>query len=101
MSLLDTGPIELSVALHAITDRVLVSNVLSCQPPVKVDDTIEVIYGETVVYYIHLLRKYTLKPSVPGINQMTLLHFDSSCLKDYSCVWSDTQTNHPYTSHIL
>ena len=56
-SLLDTGPIELSVALHAIPDRVLVSNVLPCQPPVNVDDTIEVIYGETGVYYIHLLSK--------------------------------------------
>ena len=52
MSLLDT-----SVALHAIPDRVLVSNLLSSQPPVNVDDTIEVIYGETVVYYIHLLSK--------------------------------------------
>ena len=28
------GPIELSVALHAIPGRVLVSNLLSCQPPV-------------------------------------------------------------------
>ena len=57
MSLLDTGPIELSVALHAIQDRVLVLNLLSCQPAVKVEDTLEVIYGETVVYYIHLLSK--------------------------------------------
>ena len=57
MSLLDTGPIELSVALRAIPDRVLVSNLLSCQPPVKVDDTIEVSYVKTVVYYIHLLSK--------------------------------------------
>ena len=57
MSLLDTGPIELSVALRAIPDSVLVSNLLSCQPPVNVVNTIEVIYGETVVYYIHLLSK--------------------------------------------
>ena len=54
MSLIDTG---LSAALHAIPDLVLVSNLLSCQPPVNVDDTIEVIYGETVVYFIHLLSK--------------------------------------------
>ena len=55
MSILDTGPIELSVALHAIPDRVLVSNWLSYQPPVN--DIIEDMYGETVVYYIHLLSK--------------------------------------------
>ena len=47
MSLLDTGPIKLSVALRAIPDRVLVSNVLFCQPPVNVDDILEDIYGET------------------------------------------------------
>ena len=57
ISVLDPGPMELSVALHAIPGRVLVSNLLSCQPPVNVDDTIEVIYCETVVYYIHLLSK--------------------------------------------
>ena len=48
MSILDTGPIELRVALHAIPDLVLVSNLSSCQPPVNVDDTVEDIYGETV-----------------------------------------------------
>ena len=41
MSILDTGPIELRVALHAIPDLVLVSNLSSCQPPVNVDDTVE------------------------------------------------------------
>ena len=60
MFLLHTGSIELSVALHTLPDRVLVTNLLSCQPPVNVDDTIEVIYGETVVYYIHLLSKIYL-----------------------------------------
>ena len=69
MSILDTGPIELSVALHAIPGRVLVSNVLSCQPPVNADDTKEVIYGETA--------NYNLKPSVPGIN-ITLLYYSST-----------------------
>ena len=43
LSILDTGPIK----LRAIPDRVLVSNVLSCQPPVNVDDILEDIYGET------------------------------------------------------
>ena len=64
ISVLYPGSIELSVALHAIPDRVLVSNLLSCQPPVNVDDTIEVIYGETVVYYIHLLSKIYFEATI-------------------------------------
>ena len=40
ISVLDPEPIELSVALHTISGRVLVSNLLSCQPQVNVDDTI-------------------------------------------------------------
>ena len=42
MSLLDIGPIELSVALHDFPELVLITNVLSCQPPVNANDTTEI-----------------------------------------------------------
>ena len=42
MSLLDVGPIELSVALHHLPDPVLITN-LSHHPPVNVKDTIDII----------------------------------------------------------
>jgi hypothetical protein len=57
MSLLDIGPIELSTTLHSLPDSVLLTKLLSCELPVTVDDTIEHIYGETILHYIHLLSK--------------------------------------------
>ena len=57
ISLLDIGPIDLSVTLHNLPDSVLITRLLSCELPINGDNTIENIYGETVIHYIHLLSK--------------------------------------------
>ena len=58
MSLLSIGPIELSVTLHNLPDYLFVTKLLSCEPPIDVDDTLDNIYSESVIYYIHSQSKH-------------------------------------------
>ena len=81
MSILDTGPIELSVALHAIPDRVLFRICCLVNHQLKLTQY-KIFMVNQLCIISTCSAKYTLKPSVPGNNHLILLHFDSSCLKD-------------------
>jgi len=56
-SLMDIGPTELSTELHNLPDNIFIIKLLSCIPPINVDNETAKLYSEIVIHFVHLLSQ--------------------------------------------